>query len=213
MLSLFRALMPKEDKFFDFFEQHADTLVEGARGLQELLEGGPAVDKGAAVIALFEDKADQITREALLAVRRTFITPFDRSAIQDLVGALDDTIDQMHKTAKTAQLYGISVFEPAMHEMGDVIAQAAAITQETIPLLRSIGTNAARINDLTEKVIQLEGRADDMHNKGLKALYLASHDKPMSFIVGAEVYDHLEKVMDRFEDVANRISGIVVEHL
>ena len=213
MLGWFRALMPKEDSFFVYFERHAQTIVEGAKGLQTLLTGGEAVATGAATISQYEEQADQITREALLGVRRTFITPFDRSDIQDLVSALDDTIDQMQKTAKTAQLYGIDKFEPAMREMGEVIASAAAITKEAIALLRSIGPNASRLNDLTEQVIQLEGRADDIHNKGLKALYLASQDRPMDFIVGAEVFDHLEKVMDRFEDVANQISGIVVEHL
>lgn len=213
MLGWFRALMPKEDRFFVLFESHAETLVEGARGLQDLLQGGEAVARGAATISRFEENADAITREALLAVRRTFITPFDRSDIQDLVGALDDTIDQMQKTAKTAQLYEVNAFEPSMREMGEIIAQAAAITKGAVPLLRAIGSNATALNEMTEKVIQLEGRADDVHNKGLKALYLASQDKPLAFMVGVELYDHLEKVMDRFEDVANRISGIVIEHL
>ena len=62
-------------------------------------------------------------------------------------------------------------------------------------------------------MIQLEGRADDVHNRGLKALYRDSRSDPMAFVVGAEIYDHLEKVMDRFEDVANRISSILVEHV
>ena len=213
MLGWFRALMPKEDKFFVLFDRHARTLVEGARGLQDLLQGGPSVARGAATISRFETDADAITREALQAVRRTFITPFDRSDIQDLVSTLDDTIDQMQKTAKAAQLYGVDAFEPAMKEMGEIIAQAAAITEQAIPLLRAIGTNATTLNSLTEQIINLEGRADDIHNTGLKTLYQASQDKPMAFIVGAELYDHLEKVMDRFEDVANRISGIMIEHL
>ena len=213
MLGWFRALMPREDRFFDLFERHAATLIDAAHGLEDLLTGGDAVARGAATIAKFEDDADAITRDAMLAVRRTFITPFDRSDIQDLVTTLDDTIDQMQKTAKAAQLYEVKTFDPAMREMGAIIAQAAVITGDLIPLLRSIGTNATRLNELTEKVIELEGRADDIHNKGLKALYLASQTQPMAFIVGAEIFDHLEKVMDRFEDVANRVSAIVVEHL
>ena len=66
---------------------------------------------------------------------------------------------------------------------------------------------------MIERIIELEGQADDAHNRGLKTLYLASMTDPMAFIVGAEIYDHLEKVMDRFEDVANRVSSILVEHL
>ena len=213
MLGWFRALMPKEDRFFGLFDRHAATLVEGARALTGLLEGGDAVPRCAKLIAQHEEAADEITREALNTVRRTFITPFDRSDIQDLVTTLDDTIDQMQKTAKAAQLFEVSRFEAPMREMGAIILKAATITDEAVPLLRAVGQNAARLNELTEQVIQLEGRADDIHNKGLKALYLASRSDPMTFIVGSEIYDHLEKVMDRFEDVANRISSILVEHL
>ena len=214
MLGWFQALMPKEDRFFGLFDSHAQTLVDGAAALRDLLAGGEGVPDAIRAIAAHEDAADQITRDTLLAVRRSFITPFDRSDIQALVSTLDDTIDQMQKTAKTVQLFEVSRFEPPMQEMGAIIVEAAARTREATPLLRAIGENAARLNTLTEAIIQLEGRADDVHNKGLKALFLASRERdPMGFIIGTEIYDHLEKVMDRFEDVANRISSILVEHL
>ena len=77
MLSWFRALMPKEDRFFGLFDRHARTLVEGSRALQDLLKGGDAVAPGAASVARPEEAAGQITRAALNAVRRPFITPFD----------------------------------------------------------------------------------------------------------------------------------------
>ena len=218
MLGWFRTLMPKEDRFFSLFDRHAQTLVDGAGALQELMRDGGALEASCRAVAEHEEKADEITRETLLAVRRTFITPFDRSDIQALVSALDDTIDQMQKTAKAVQLFEIRRFEPAMREMGAIIVEAAAVTNQAVPLLRSIGENATRLNELTEKVIQFEGRADDVHNKGVKSLFLATRAAedavdPMAFIIGSEVYDHLEKVMDRFEDVANRISSILVEHL
>ena len=90
MLAWFRALMPREDRFFDLFERHARTLEDGAAALRSLLDGTQAVPAAYAAIAAHEDAADEITREALLAVRRTFITPFDRGDIQALVGSLDD---------------------------------------------------------------------------------------------------------------------------
>lgn len=213
MLGWFRALMPREDRFFDLFERHAATLVAGSDALRALLDGTQDVPVACQAIADHEDAADAITREALLAVRRTFITPFDRSDIQALVGSLDDAIDQMLKTAKTVQLFEVTAFEPSMREMGAVIQEAAAATAEALPKLRALGENATILNTLTERVIQLEGRADDLHNAGLKALFKASWQDPMAFVVGSELYDHLEKVMDRFEDVANQISSIVVEHV
>ncbi|MDQ0448681.1 uncharacterized protein Yka (UPF0111/DUF47 family) [Methylobacterium aerolatum] len=205
--------MPKETPFFDLFERHAATLVDGAAALRSLLDGTQDLPRAFASIAAHEDKADTITQEALQAVRRTFITPFDRSDIQDLVGSLDDAIDQMLKMAKAVRRFEVTRFEAEMREMGVIIEEAAAVVAEALPKLRALNENAADLNVLTERVIRLEGRADDLHEAGLKALYQASRQDPMAFIVGSELYDHLEKVMDRFEDVANQISSIVVEHV
>ncbi|QEE38774.1 MULTISPECIES: DUF47 domain-containing protein [unclassified Methylobacterium] len=213
MLGWFRALMPKEDRFFDLFERHAVTLVDGAAALRSLLDGTQDLALACEAIAAHEDKADAITQEALQAVRRTFITPFDRSDIQELVGSLDDAIDQMLKMAKAVRLFEVTRFEPEMREMGVVIQEAASVVAEALPKLRSLNENATALNALTERVIQLEDRADDLQEAGLKALFRASRQDPMAFVVGSELYDHLEKVMDRFEDVANQISSIVVEHV
>jgi uncharacterized protein len=213
MLTWFRALMPKEDRFFDLFERHAAAIVDGAAALRALLDGTQDVPAACRAIAEHEERADAITRETLLAVRRTFITPFDRGDIQALVTALDDAIDQMQKTAKAVELFEVRAFEPAMREMGAVIQEAAAVTAEALPKLRSLNVNAGDLNRLTERVIELEGRADDIHNGGIKTLFRASGQNAMAFLVGSDLYDHLEKVMDRFEDVANQISSIVVEHV
>ena len=213
MLGWFRALMPKEDRFFGLFERHAATLVDGAAALRSLLDGTQDLAQACGAIAAHEDKADTITQEALQAVRRTFITPFDRSDIQELVGSLDDAIDQMLKMAKAVRLFEVTRFEPEMREMGVIIQEAASVVAEAMPKMRALNENATALNALTERVIRLEGRADDLHEAGLKALFLASRQDPMAFVVGSELYDHLEKVMDRFEDVANQISSIVVEHV
>ena len=83
-----------------------------------------------------------------------------------------------------------------------------------MPLLQSIGKNAGRLNALTEEIIRIEEQADQIHDKGRKALFLASRDgDAMHFIIGAEIYDHLEKVVDRFEDVSNEINSLVIDHL
>lgn len=213
MLGWFRAMMPREDRFFDLFERHAAAIVQGARALRAMLDGEEGVAVSCRLIAEHENDADAITRETLLAVRRTFITPFDRSDIQALTTSLDDTIDQMHKTAKLIDLFEVARFDAPMREMGAIIAEAADRTAEAVPLLRAVGENAAALNGLTERVIELEGRADDVHNRGLKELFRASGADARAFLVGSQVFDSLEKVMDRFEDAANRISSILVEHL
>ena len=213
MLDWFQALMPKEDRFFGLFERHARTLVDGAEALQELLKGGDSVPDCCARISRHEAEADAIAREVILLVRRTFITPFDRSDIQDLASSLDDAIDQMQKTAKAITLFETRSFEEPMREMGALILRAAQVTVEAMPLLRAMGKNATQLNTLTEQITRLEDQADDTYDRGMKALYLSCRAAPMDFIVGTEIYDHLEKVMDRFEDVANQVNGILVEHL
>src|SRR4051794_16015522 len=115
MMGWFQALMPREDRFFDLFARHSRTLVAGAEALNSLLhEGGASVPHYCEVIMARENEADQITREVLIAVRRTFITPFDRGDIKNLITSMDDAIDQMQKTAKAITLFEVTHFEPQM---------------------------------------------------------------------------------------------------
>ncbi|MGZ3364540.1 MAG: DUF47 domain-containing protein, partial [Caulobacteraceae bacterium] len=209
----FQALLPREDSFFDRFIEHAKLLLQGAEALRELLSGGEGVAEACAAIMRHEEAADEVTREVFLAVRRTFITPFDRSDIRALASSLDDAIDQMQKTAKSIALFGVREFEPQMRELGDLAIQAAYLTLEATELLHDLGKNAARLNGITEAVTRIENRSDEVYDAGMKALFQKSQNRPMDFIVGADIYDHLEKVIDRFEDVANGISGILLEHL
>ncbi len=214
MLRWFQALMPKQGRFFDQFESHAATLVAGADALARLLQGGPDIALHVKEIYDREHDADDITRDVLQDVRRILITPFDRTAITGLIAAMDDAIDQMNGTAKAITLFEMTEFEPQMRDMSGIIVEAARVTSEVVPLLRSIGDNATRILELTARLVQLEGHADEIHDAGLKSLYQAAEgdSRPMAFIVGREIYSHLERVVDRFEDVANEIQGLVLDH-
>lgn len=214
MLSWFQALLPREQKFFDLFEAHAATLQAGAASLRELLNGGEAVPAHCAEVARHEHDADQITREVLLAVRRTFITPFDRGNIRDLITSMDNSIDQMQKTAKGIVLFDVTEFAPQMKEMADAIVKCAQLVKQAVPMLKSLQTQASQLSALTEQISQLEGRADELHDIGLRTLYQTKgKSEPIAFFVGNEIYDHLEKVVDRFDDVANVMHGIVIEHV
>ena len=213
MVAWFQALMPKQGRFFDQFEAHAATLVAGAAALQKLLSGDGAIAQHLAEIVDREQEADDTTRDVLQDVRRVFVTPFDRSAITDLIGVMDDSIDQMNQTATTIALYEVTEFAPDMREMVKLVVEAARVTAEAIPLLRKLDANAGQLHDLTARLVQLEGQADEFHARGLKALFRAcGNDNPMRFIVEREIYSHLEKTADRFEDIANEIQGLVIDH-
>jgi len=214
MLRWFHALMPKEEHFFDLFAQHSRTLVAGAEALRAMLDGGDAVGRNYQIVMQREQEADNLTRDVLIAVRRSFITPFDRGNIRDLITSMDNAIDQMQKTAKAIVLFDVKTFTPQMREMADTIVNCAMLVQEAIPLLRAISSEALHISAITEKISALEGRADDINDTGLHELYRANvAGSAMAFFVGYEVYDHLEKVIDRFDDVANVLHGIVIEHV
>jgi predicted phosphate transport protein (TIGR00153 family) len=214
MLKLFRRMMPKEDRFFDLFERHSRTLVAGAEALQGMLEGGDRVPEFCAEIVRREHEADDITREVLQTLRRSFITPFDRNDIQDLIQSMDDAIDQMNKTAKAIMLYELRSFSPLMRELGVTVLEAAKLTAEAIPLLENLAAHQAKLGRLTEQITRVEGRSDDLHDQGLKELYKGvGRTNPMDYIIGSEIYGNLEDVVDRFEDVANEISGIAIENV
>ena len=126
---------------------------------------------------------------------------------------MDNSIDQMQKTAKSVMIFELREFTPQMREMADVIGRCAALVEEAIPLLHSISAEAAKISAITEEISRLEGQADELHDNGLKELYQRHRTDPMGFITGNEVYDHLEKVVDRFDDVANVLHATVIEHV
>jgi len=214
MMRWFHALMPKEERFFELFARHSQAVLAGAEALRAMLEGGPDMQSNYQTVMDREQDADDVTREVLIAVRRTFITPFDRGNIRDLITSMDNAIDQMQKTAKGVLLFDVTEFTPQMKEMADAIVKCAHLVQEAVPLLRSISVEAVHISTLTERISQLEGHADELHDIGLKTLYQThAKNNPMAFFVGNEVYDHLEKVVDRFDDVANIMHGIVIEHV
>jgi predicted phosphate transport protein (TIGR00153 family) len=214
LMSWFRAFLPKEERFFDLFAKHSQAVQQGALALQGMLQGGEETPVFCQRVNQFENDADNITREVLTAVRRTFITPFDRGDIKNLITAMDDAIDQMQQTAKAVMLFEVRTFEPPMREIGTILVQCSELVGRALPLMQSIGNNVALLTTITEELTKLEGRVDDLHDIGLKELFLKHREaSAMDFIVGVEIYDHLEKVADRFDDVANEISSIVIEQV
>jgi uncharacterized protein len=213
MLGWFRALMPKEERFFDLFTRHAQVTLAAAQALSELLKSGDDVVRLCREITRRENEADEITREVMTGLRKSFITPLDRGDIKDLITSMDDAIDQMNQTAKVITLFELRSFEGHMQSMGDIIVQAARLMVDAIPLLSSLNRESARLNSLTEEMIRLEEQADQLHDEGRKQLFLDKKNEAIAFVVGTEVYGHLEMVVDRFEDVANEISAIVIENV
>ena len=196
MFAWFQRLLPRTGDFFGMFEAHVANLVGAADALNKLIDGGTARKQHIGEIDDYEHQADNIIRDVLRTVRRTFLTPFDRGAITSLIGAMDDAVDEVQATGRAINTYDVERFTPQMKEMA---------------LLRDISRNGARIHVITEQVVKLEGDADDAHEAGLKRAFEEHSGAPMQFIVAREIYKHLERITDAFEDVANEIDGIVID--
>jgi hypothetical protein len=212
MFGWFQRLLPQRGDFFALFEAHAATLVSAADALQKLASNGVPTRDILATIRDREHEADDIIRQVLIAVRKTFLTPFDRGSITSLIGAMDDAIDEMLAAARAIDLYELTDLRPEMKEIVNLIAEAAAVTAEAVPLLRNVSANGNKLHELTGKLVSLEGQADEIHAAGLRRAFQSARADPLQFAVAREVFKNLERVADSFEDVANEIDGIVIDH-
>ena len=213
MFAWFQRLLPQKGDFFGMFEAHAATLVGAADALEEIAADGATPQQLLQKIQDHEHRADDIIREVLTAVRKTFLTPFDRGAITSLIGAMDDAIDEMLAAARAIDVYDLRELRPEMKQIVQLISEAAAVTSQAVPLLRNVSGNGNKLHQLTGRLVALEGEADDIHAAGLKrAFQEIAPTSPLQFAVAREVFKNLERVTDAFEDVANQIDGIVIDH-
>jgi predicted phosphate transport protein (TIGR00153 family) len=210
----FQRLLPQSGDFFAMFERHSAACVAAAEALQQLVEGRG--DRQALITAIRdrEHDADDIIRQVLTEVRQTFLTPFDRNAIVGLIGAMDDTIDEVQACASAIELYDFDTFEPEMKSMAAELIKAVQLMDEALPLLRQITRNGAQLHQLTARIVATEGEVDLIHSRGLKGNFARARagGDTVTFIVAREIYKHLEKIADAFEDVANHIDGLAVDH-
>jgi predicted phosphate transport protein (TIGR00153 family) len=213
MFAWFQRLLPKTGNFFEMFEAHAATVLAAAEATARLLENPASAKEHIREIIERENDADEIHREVLHTVRRTFLTPFDRGAITALIGSLDDTVDEMQAAAQAIDLYDFRDFTPQMRDMAAIAVDGARLTAEAMPLLRDVARNATRLHELTERLVRIEGHADSIHTEGLK-LALRDHGdtNTLRFVIEREIFKHLERIVDAFEDVADQIDSIVIDH-
>ncbi len=203
--------MPRDESFINRFSEHAALIVPAAEEFRALMSDDGRAAQHAAEIDRLEEAADRVTRQTVLAIHRTFVTPFDRSQILDLISALDDTIDLMKDTSRRMLRYGVA-FTPEMRGMADCIVSAATALRDGMPLLGSIDRSVDALNAMSVAVRRIEGEADVLLDRGLRIVF-ASDLSPGSKLTVEKVYDLIEAVIDRCEDVVDVIDGIVVEQV
>lgn len=214
MFGWFQRLLPHSGDFYVLFERHCVAMMAAADALAQLTAGEGDRTAHLRSIRDREHDADEVIRETLHEVRQTFLTPFDRGAITALIGTMDDTIDEMNRTASVIELLEVERFDPQMKQIGVLIQDACRLIGEAIPQLRDVERNGRRLHELTAKLVKLEGEVDVLHDTGMKNAFQAQKTAPdpLAFIVKREIYKHLERVADAFEDVANEIDSLVIDH-
>ncbi len=210
---LIRALLPREEPFVRHFIDHANCLIAAARALTAMMEADEA-ERPARFreVCVIEGQADAIAKETMVRLHRAFMTPFDRSCIHGLITAQDDAVDLVEDVAQRAMLYRITNYCPLMREMAALIETSAALLAEAIPLLTDISRNAERINGLCQRIGRIESDADATLRRALNDLFENPPDA-ITLLARKEIFELLETVTDRCDDVADLIDGLVLDNV
>jgi hypothetical protein len=210
---LLSSVSPRSDNYFTLFNELAAFTVQGAKILATM----SSVQDPATFNQLFvemtktEGAADEVTKTIFLSLHKTFITPFDRWEIKDLAKALDDMIDCMEDIPQRARLYGPGSFTPEMAALGQIALRATEKVQEAVSLLSDM-RNAERILNMCQEIGVIESEADRVMRAGMERLFAEVSDA-RSLIRSKEIYELFEEAVDRCEDAANVIHGVVLERI
>ena len=207
---MFGRLMPRQGKFFDLFNEHAEQIVLGSRELAALMANREDLERRTYNIESIEKRADKITRATIELVHKTFITPIDREDIHQLISKMDDILDLIEDSAQLMFLYDVRDPTPEAKKLADICVMCCEKVKSAVSLLSSMD-NAAEIMALCTDIDKLESEADHVMRGAIARLF---RDEPdvRELIKLRTVYEHLETVTDRCEDVANIIQGIVIEN-
>ena len=203
-------LMPRSDEFFDDFEAQADTVVEGAQLLQQLLNDFTDVERKVSAIKDVEHRGDDITHRSFERLHKQFITPFDRAEIHRLLSAIDDVLDLTDATAERLLLYEVGEVPQPAKDLCAVLVPCTLTLREAVRGLRHI-KSPDQILAACREIKRQESEADAVGRSAIAALFKSGQDA-LRIMKWKEIYDLIETATDRCEDCANVIEGVVLEH-
>ena len=204
---------PRSDDYFTLFNELTACTVRGAKVLARMssVRDPTEFNRLFDEIKKTEGEADGVTRSIFLSLHKTFITPFDRWEIKDLAMALDDMIDYMEDIPQRAALYGPGEFTPEMAALGHIALRATEKVQEAVALLSDM-KNAQRILQICQEIGDIESDADRVMRAGMTRLF-AETTEARALIRSKELYELYEEAVDRCEDAADVIHGVVLERI
>jgi predicted phosphate transport protein (TIGR00153 family) len=212
----FGKLLPREGNFFEMFNDHGNRIAEGARAFMSMISyynDSNLRDKYSAEVDAAEKAADRITAEVNRLLHKTFITPIDREQIHGLINAMDDILDLLQDSSEVLNLYNVRVLSEDVVRLGEISAKCCERVQHAVSLLPKISEPAVAEAAIKtcEEIDRLESDADRVMRSAMSKLFRDDVDVKELIKLKA-IYEHLESISDRCEDVANLIEGIVLEN-
>jgi len=202
--------LPRENRFFELFEESAQNMVKASQVLKEMLNTWEFVGERVAEITELEHVGDTITHQIMAQLNRTFVTPFDREDIALLAHTLDDVTDFIHAAADAMLIYKVEGPTRRAKELSEIIIQAASEVERAIPHLRR-RVDLKQIPRYCVEINRLENMADRVFRAAMAELFDDTTDIAQ-VIKWREIYEHMESATDRCEDVANVLEGVALKH-
>ncbi|MEP7312872.1 MAG: DUF47 family protein [Pseudomonadota bacterium] len=207
-------LVPREGRFFEFFNQHASLIAQASNVLTSLLRDYENVSVRAERIERINDlehDADRVTHETMALLHTIFVTPLDRDDIHRLISRMDDVLDLMQDAAESLSLYDVQQLTPQAVELASLLQDCCVRMQSAVALLSNM-RNAPEALKLCQEIDGLESRADQVMRAGISALFREEADLRQVIKLKA-IYETLEAATDKCQDVANVIESVILQNV
>ena len=203
------SIFPKNERFFDLFEESARNFVTAAGLLKELMDRCDAVEEMIRQITELEHHGDTITHLIMAELHGTFVTPIDREDIAQLAQRMDDVMDSIDAAAMRMMLYDITKPTKRAKELADILVRVTSETSKAIPRLRR-SSELSHMREHCIEINRLENEADDVRRSALAELF-RDRVELAEVIKWREIYEHMENAVDRCEDIADILEGVMIK--
>ena len=207
---MFGRFMPTEGKFFEIFNEHAKCIVSASEELERLVDNLSEAEVHKQRVQANEKAADKLTHETMELLHKTFITPLDRDEIHKLITTMDDILDLMEDVSLTISLYDVTNVTDESRQLATICVSCCEEVRKAVALLSDMN-NGRQILTIAQEIDRLESDADRVMRAAMAKLFRTESDIKLLIKLKA-IYEQLESVTDRCEDVANIIEGIVLEN-
>ncbi|MDU0810791.1 MAG: DUF47 domain-containing protein [Burkholderia sp.] len=207
---MFNRFMPNEGKFFEIFNTHVKYVIDASHELELMMGDLENAEMYKQRVQNSEKSADRIAHDAINLLHKTFVTPIDRDEIHRLIATMDDILDLMEDTATALSLYDVRSVTSEASQLAHIVTQAVQQVQKAVFMLANM-KYANQIFEICKEIDRYESDADRVLSIAMSKLF-REEDDVKTLIKLKAIYELLEDITDKCEDVANIIEGIVMEN-